>query len=326
MTRQASSLDARALFAGELTRRLGAVGDTELRLLRLFCVVVQAQGLSAATAELQLDLSTVSRQFKELETRVGVRLARRGRSGFTLTPEGEQLHGLTRQLLAALQTFGHAVDQLAGSARPLLRLGLVDALLSTPHSPLPAALARCAQAMPGLQVQLRTLKPIEIERQLLAHELDAGIMAAHPPAAGLVQHRLYSESSQLYVAPGHPWFARPNKVLTPQDLALASWVADPFWRDLPHAELADLPVSTTHADSIEGVALLVASGQFAGFLPEHLVSAMPALARLRAVQPQRFGYRQDMVLTCRGGKLQGPLRLWIEHLLDTNGSTGQPLR
>jgi LysR family transcriptional regulator, transcriptional activator for bauABCD operon len=314
MTRRASSLDDRALFAGDLTRQLGAVGDAELRLLRVFSVVVQAQGLSAASAELQLDLSSVSRQFKELETRVGVRLARRGRSGFTLTPEGEQLHALTHQLFAALHSFGTAINQLAGQAQPVLRLGLVDALLSAPDSPLRAALAHCAQALPGLQVQLRTLKPIEIERQLLAGELDAGIVAARPAPTGLVQHRLYSERSQLYVGPGHPWYQRPTRSLTAQDLAQASWVADPFWRDLPHAELAHLPTSPTHADSIEGVALLVASGQFAGFLPEHLVTVMPVLAALRAVLPQRFGYTQDMVMTCRAGKLQGPLKQWVASL------------
>ena len=38
---------------------------------------------------------------------------------------------------------------------------------------------------------------------------------------------------------------------------------------------------TTHADSIEGVALLVASGRYAGLLPDHLVQGCSALAGLR---------------------------------------------
>jgi LysR family transcriptional regulator, transcriptional activator for bauABCD operon len=200
-------------------------------------------------------------------------------------------------------------------------------LLSAPQTALPgglpAALAHCSRALPGLEFRLSTLKPIEIERLILTGELDAGIVAAHAPAAGLVQHRLYAETSHLWVGPGHPWYGRPGRALTVADLAQARFVADPFWRDLPHPELAGHHASATQADSLEGAALLVASGQFAGFLPDHLVDALPALSRLRRVQAQRFGYSQDIVLTCRAGKLAGPLRLWVERLLDSAEAAGQ---
>lgn len=327
MTRKASSLEPQALFAGDAARDIALVSDTELRQLRVFCVVVAAGGFSAATAELQVDLSAVSRQFKELELRVGARLAQRGRGGFALTPQGEQLHRSVRHLFGALQTFRGEVAGLSRQAGPLLRLGLVDALLTAPHTAgplgLPAALAACADALPGLQVQVLTLRPIEIERRLLTQELDAGILAAHAPAAGLEQHRLYAEPNSLFVAPGHPWHGLSDRPLEAAELEHAAFVMDPYSVDLPHPELAGMRHSRTHADSIEGVALLIASGRYAGFLPDHLVQAVAPLAGLRRVQPERFSYAQDIVLTCRQGNGSVAVRQLVQQLLRPASSAMQ---
>lgn len=275
--------------------------ETHLRLLRTFAVVVQTGGLSPGAAVLELDLSTVSRQFAELEARLGLRLARRGRGGFALTPEGERLLEHVRRLFDAWRAFGADVAGLAAQ-RPQLRLGVVDALL-TAGAKLPAALGHCAGALPQLQIRLTMMTPVAIERALLAGDLDGGIIAARAAASGLEQHRLYSETSSLYVAPGHPWYDDPARCLACD----AAIVADPYtgqWPATPNAART----AEAQADSIEAVALLVASARYAGFLPDHLVRGTQALHALRAVLPQRYTYSQDIVLTCRRGKAGAALR------------------
>lgn len=314
MTNRASSLEPRALFAGDAARHLATVSDAELRQLRVFCVVVASGGLSAATAELQSDLSTVSRQFKELEARVGTRLAQRGRGGFALTPAGEQLHQAALQLLGSLQAFRDSVAGLAQRGGAVLRLGIVDALVTATAASadggLPRALAACVDGIPGLALQIVTLRPIEIERRILAGELDAGILADHPPAAGLQHQRLYAEASSLYVAPGHPWFDRPDDELGLAALERIACVVDPFSIDLPPPlRAAALRGGQTRADSIEGAALLAATGRFAAFLPDHLVAATAPLATLRRVNPALFSYAQDIVLSSRRGNADAALRL-----------------
>jgi LysR family transcriptional regulator, transcriptional activator for bauABCD operon len=320
MTTRASSLDPRALFAGDAARHLATVSDAELRQLRAFCVVVAAGGLSAATAELQSDLSTVSRQFKELEARVGTRLAQRGRGGFALTPAGEQLHQAALQLLGSLQAFRDEVAELAQRGGAVLRLGIVDALLTAGPAigdgGLPRALAACVDGVPGLTLQLFTLRPIEIERRILAGELDAGILAAHAPAAGLLQQRLHAEASSLYVAPGHPWFDRADEELTLAELEHIACVVDPFSIDLPPPlRSAALRGGHTRADSIEGAALLACTGRFAAFLPDHLVGATAPLAKLRRVNPTLFSHTQDIVLSSRQGNADAALRLLMRELI-----------
>jgi LysR family transcriptional regulator, transcriptional activator for bauABCD operon len=325
MAKHPSSLALKATFAGEATRSLAGFGESELRLLRTFAIVVAAGGFSVAAAELQVDLSTISKQFRELEAWLGVTLARRGRGGFVLTAEGERLQALASRFFAGMQAFSQDLSALGAQQTPVLRLGIVDALLTAlplaDGHDLPAVIARCVDAMPGLQLQMATLRPLQIERDLLAGALDAGLIAAHPPAAGLEQHRLYAEPNSLYVGPGHAWHRQPAREIPSDELAAAAFVTDPYSAMIPHAELAPILArgAQTRADSIEGVALLVASGRFAGFLPDHLVSGTASLKALRRVMPARFSYSQDIVLTCRAGNVNPAVRRLIRWLSARSG-------
>ena len=71
--------------------KMGQLSDADLRLLRVFKAVVDCGGMASAELELNLAMSTISRHVKDLETRLGLVLCRRGRAGFALTPEGQQL-------------------------------------------------------------------------------------------------------------------------------------------------------------------------------------------------------------------------------------------
>lgn len=321
MNPRASSVAARALFSSDATRALSHLGETELRLLRTFVVVADAGGFSAAAAELQVDLSTISRQVRELESWLGPQLAQRGRGGFCLTPEGARLQAMARRLFAALSAFGEDAATLGQRMPPVLRLGVVDALLGSPAADrgLPAVLRRCVDAVPGLHFQLVALRPLEIERSILSGSLDAGVIAARAPASGLEQHLLYREPNSLYVAPGHPWYDDAERERDDDELAQAFVVSDPYCHDLPEAVLERIGRARLHtrADSMEGVALLVSTGRFAGFLPDHMVQGTMALKALRPLQPARLSYCQDIVLTCRLGNADSTLRMLLRQVVAT---------
>ncbi len=86
--------------------------DVDLRLLRVFDVVVRCGGLSAAQAELNVGQSTISMQLAQLEVRLGARLCERGRGGFRLTEEGRAIHEASQRLLSAVDGFRLEADQL----------------------------------------------------------------------------------------------------------------------------------------------------------------------------------------------------------------------
>ena len=58
------------------------IGDTDIRLLRIFKTVVESGGLSAAEIELNIGKSTISKHISDLELRLDLKLCNRGPAGF----------------------------------------------------------------------------------------------------------------------------------------------------------------------------------------------------------------------------------------------------
>src|SRR5580704_4770948 len=75
------------------------LSDGDIRLLRIFCTVTKCGGFAAAESELQLGLPSISRYIKSLEIRLGARLCRRGRVGFSLTEQGRKVYAASLQLI-----------------------------------------------------------------------------------------------------------------------------------------------------------------------------------------------------------------------------------
>lgn len=294
---------------------LGEVGDADIRLLRVFCAVVAAGGLSAATGELQADLSTVSRYLRELEESVGARLCNRGRSGFSLTPQGVVVHGAAQQLLRALQTFRQDISSLHGDPVGELKLGVMDALLSDPQFQLSAALHAYRARAPRVKVAVSVSKPSEIERQVLGGALDAGVVASAQRSQQLHYHPLYKESSSLYCSSLHPLFARPDPALHLGDVGLLDLVEDPYTDGIPLHGAAAVFRRAARADSLEGVALLIASGDYVGFLPDHYAATLCATTTLRSIRPDLFRYDQSIDLVRRAGPVNPFVQALFAQLL-----------
>src|SRR5437762_9818212 len=79
--------------------------DVDLRLIRIFRVIAEAQGLAGAQLVLNLSQSRISTSLAELETRLGARLCRRGRSGFALTEAGRSVYDASHELFEAVDRF-----------------------------------------------------------------------------------------------------------------------------------------------------------------------------------------------------------------------------
>ncbi|MFT3972142.1 MAG: LysR family transcriptional regulator [Amaricoccus sp.] len=73
----------------------GTLSDIDLALLRDFAEIAAAGGITAAEGRLGKGKSAISLGLTKLESRLGLRLCERGRSGFRLTERGEA-HPLRR--------------------------------------------------------------------------------------------------------------------------------------------------------------------------------------------------------------------------------------
>ena len=108
---------------------LTSVSNPDLHLLRVFVAVAEAGGFSRAQIALNVSQSTISTQMIDLETRLGMRLCRRGRAGFALTEEGHEIYQFSKALIRDCEKFTSKIKSMRGDISGELRIALADAML-----------------------------------------------------------------------------------------------------------------------------------------------------------------------------------------------------
>jgi DNA-binding transcriptional LysR family regulator len=269
---------------------LGNVTDNDLRLLRVFRAVVACGGFAAAELELNINRSTISRHIKDLETRLGVTLCRRGRAGFALTSEGEQVYASAQKMMAAMEDFQHEVDELHRQLTGALVIAIFDKTATNPQCHINRAFAGLDQQAPEVKPEIH-VEPINaIERGVMEGRYHLGIIPNHRPSSSLDYYKLFDEQMYLYCAAGHPLFDTPKHRLSEAIVRNCRYVGIGYHS--PNMEATRLLGQQRHATAFdqEAVAHLVLSGRYVGYLPEHYADAFVDQGIMRPLLPNTFQY------------------------------------
>ena len=278
---------------------LGQLSDMDLRLLQVFKSVAECGGLSAAELELNIGTSTVSRHMKDLETRLGLTLCRRGRAGFALTPEGQRVYDETLRLLSAVDAFRSSIDDIHRRMGGRLEVAVFDKTASNPAAHIGEAIALFSEKAPDVSLQMHVAAIPAIERGLMDGSFHLGIIPAHRSSQSLVYANLFTETMLLYCGARHPLFGQDHAGLDWD--SLRAWQFAGLGYHSPNMELshgARLPRKATGFDQ-ESIATLILSGRYLGFLPDHYAEAFERQGLMQAVQPAQFFYRCQFVSVLR---------------------------
>ena len=271
---------------------LGQISDMDLRLLRVFRAVVDCGGMAAAELELNIGTSTVSRHVKDLETRLGLTLCRRGRGGFALTPEGNKIYEQTTALLAATDAFRSGVDEIHQRMGGALHVAMFDKTVSNPAAHIAQAIALFSRRAPDVALNLHVGTLTAIERGVLDGQYQIGIIPGHRSSDALEYAELFDETMLLYCGTAHPLFdAEPTA--QPQDWeGLRAYPFAGLGYHSPNMELSQQVRLTRKATGFdqEAIATLILSGQFLGFLPDHYAQSFVRAGLMRAVNAAVFRY------------------------------------
>ena len=292
---------------------LAQVSDFDIRLLRIFRSVVECGGFSAAESALGIGRSAISQQMSDLEQRLGLRLCQRGRAGFALTEEGREVYQSSLQLLSALESFRTEVNGLHQHLRGELNIGLTDNLVTVPHMRITHALARLKERGPDVRIQIRMTPPSEVEQGVLDGSLHVGVVPQAGALSGLEYQALYNERSLLYCAVGHPLFYVDDTQLDDTRLNSQEAIAPTF--RLPTDVQAHYQAlnCTASASDREGMAFLLLTGRYIGYLPDHYASAWVQQGRLRALKADSRSYEVSLAAVTRKGRRP---HLVLESFLD----------
>ncbi|WP_043530113.1 LysR family transcriptional regulator [Litchfieldella xinjiangensis] len=291
----------------------GQMSDADLRLLRIYKKVVECGGFAAAEVELNISRAAISMAMNDLETRLSLRLCQRGRSGFSLTDEGAEVYEATLQLLAATEGFRTRVNSLHAWLKGELNIGITDNLVTMPEMHITHALSALKKRGPDVHINIRMIPPSDIELAVLDGRLHTGVIPAFKTLPGLHYLSLYEEISELYCASDHPLYEAEN--VTEAQLAECEAVL-PAYAQSPAIKALHDPLRTAaSATDREGIAFLILSGRYIGYLPTHYAQRWVRDGRMKALNPGKFRYvTRYSSITRKGAPPNRVLECYLEEL------------
>jgi LysR family transcriptional regulator, transcriptional activator for bauABCD operon len=273
---------------GQRKVKLGRVTDVDLRLLRIFQTVVGCGGLSAAEIDLGIGRSTISTHIAELEGRLGARLCQRGRSGFALTDRGKKIYEASLGLMKSLDVFRNEVNECQDAMAGELNVGICDNMIWDKEAKLPKVFQDFSAIGSEVDLTLYVLSPDEIEHRLIDGRLHVGIACVMHKLASLRYEPLYDELNHLYCGREHPLFQIPDNEITAADLVRSQYIKKGY------AVNSDLQQANTAMGKrvvgfhVEAFALMILSGRYIGFLPEHYAAIWEEKGEMRKLHPKRY--------------------------------------
>ena len=293
----------------------GRLADTDIRLLKIFKTVVECGGFSTAEVDLNISGAAISMAMADLEHRLSLRLCQRGRSGFSVTDEGQEVYQSTLQLFSALEGFRTQVNSLHAQLRGELNIGITDNLVTMRCMQITHALKILKEQGPDVQVNIRMTPPSVIEMGVLDGHLHIGVVPVLKPVSGLDYIPLYDEESHLYCSDTHPLFSVDDEKLTPTEIESYDAVL-PAYAQLPEIKsmYQNMNGSATATDR-GGIAFLILTGRYLGYLPTHFAERWLQEGSLRALLPKRLKYEtQYAVITRKGARTNRVLECYLEFL------------
>lgn len=244
---------------------------------RLVKAVAEARTLPAAASLLGIDHSTAFRRLRVVEALLGVALFERHRSGYTLTPAGEEVAALAARVD---EDITNVTRRLAGDAPAPsgeVRLATSDSLLSDLLQPI---FARLRRAHPGIRLDVVTGNAA---LNLSRRDADVAVRATDSPPEALVGRRLARIAWALYGP------VNPDAIQSVSEQA--DWVClgdNLSSLRVVRAARADVPQDSLAGrfDTVLGLAGAVSAGLGIGHLPCFIGDAWPSLVRLAPPQPE----------------------------------------
>jgi DNA-binding transcriptional LysR family regulator len=147
----------------------------EFRHLRYFVAVGEALSFTRAAAQLHVAQPSLSRQVRDLEEELGVRLLERSRRGVALTPSGKSFLADAKRVLAHGTAIVESVQSLDRGEKRELNIGYAAALI---YDLLPVTLAAFQSTFPKVAVHLFDMTCGDQLRALAEGEIDLGFVGS----------------------------------------------------------------------------------------------------------------------------------------------------
>ncbi|MDE1147291.1 MAG: LysR substrate-binding domain-containing protein [Azospirillaceae bacterium] len=193
----------------------------ELRHLRYFIAVAEEGSLlTAAQRRLNTSQPSLSRQIRDLEAEVGVKLLERQPRGVALTAAGRVFLDHARLALLQVQAATDAARKVEQPEKPVFAMGFLagQEVVWLPH-----ALRILREEAPGVEITLSSQSSPDLALALMRGKLDVAFLRPETQTVGLSFKFLAKEPLIAVLPADHRLTSR--KKIRPQDLASETYVS-----------------------------------------------------------------------------------------------------
>ncbi len=282
------------------------IQDVDLRMLRIFVAIVECGGLSAAESRLNIGRSTISSHLSDLELRLGLTLCKRGRSGFEVTEAGRVTYQASLELLQQCEAFAATVASSKHELSGRVTISIIDTLINDPRCRVGEVIAALKERSDNLQFDINVCEAREVETSVVNGRSLVGIGVSRHQLRGLDYYPLYNETNYLYCGKNHPLFdCEPAEIETL--LQQAEMITSNYMRDKETRNDTLNYQNSAIAYHDEGIAHLILSGEFIGYLPEHFACSWVNKGLFKPILPEKYVYQIPVMLVTLKNNPTSPL-------------------
>jgi len=187
--------------------------------LRTFLAVRKHRNYTRAAEEVFLTQPAVSRQMRQLEEKLGVRLFEQIGKSLHLTDAGETLAVEAEKLLGAMERTAEAVRSHRSAERGSIRIG---ASTTPGFYLLPDLLGQFHRRFPKVALHYTVENSLRIEQMLVRNELDLGFVGANLSSRELELKPLVEDEIVCFTSPSHR-LAKVRRI-APSSLEEEMWI------------------------------------------------------------------------------------------------------
>ena len=296
--------------------------EMELRHLRYFVAVAEALSFTKAAQKLRLAQPSLTRQVRNLEDEIGVRLLDRANNRVGLTEEGRLFFFDAKKLLAMCAESVAAVQRMNRGESSQLNIGYIA---NIHYGLLPATLGAFRKLYPRVALNLFDMTSAEQFLALEGHKIDLGFIGLRPALSG---HALLAEGvahdTMLVALPAGHLLAKKAK-LKLADLASQFFIGmsaktHPGAREwlLETCAGAGFAGKILQEADVEPTAIrFVADGLGVAFMPEQITGLPHEGVVFRPLAPP---LRRESTIAWRADNPSKPLQDYIQIVKDLSRS------
>ena len=292
--------------------------NMELRPLRYFVAVAEELSFTKAAKKIGLAQPSLTRQVRNLENEIGVRLLDRSNNRIALTEEGRVFFFQSQKVLAMCDESVAMVQRMIRGEGSQLNIGYVA---NIHYGLLPATLGAFRKLCPRVAVNLFDMRSAEQFQALDSHKIDLGFVGLRPLLSG---HDFLSESVAhdtilIALEAGNPLAKKPKVKIA--GLALQFFIGmsaktHPGAREwlIATCQSAGFAVRILQEAEDEPTAIrFVADGLGVAFLPEEVTRLPHEGVVFRPLSPP---LRRESTIAWRADNPSKPLKDYIQILKD----------